>query len=200
MSEVKLKTFENIPINRREAFRYMRAENPDETLKALFESYEKESEKLLSYKVCFCEFPLSKNGEELDLGFAKTKSKNLSVNLNGCESIILFAATVGHGIDRLIKKAELLSPAKAVCFQALGSERVESLCDAFNVELKKEYGEKGFFLKPRFSPGYGDLSLELQKDIISVLDCKKNLGISLSENLMMSPSKSVTAIIGVYKK
>lgn len=199
MSEIKLKTYDDIPINEREVFRYMRAEKADGAVKNLFDSCVKESADFLSYKVCFREFPLLTNESEIDLGFAKVKSKALSVNLKDCEKIILFAATVGHGIDRLIKKESLVSPSKAVCLQALGSERVESLCDAFNDELKAAYAESGYKLKPRFSPGYGDLSLELQKEIMSALDCKKFLGISLGENLMMTPSKSVTAIIGVYK-
>lgn len=198
MNEIVFKSYTDIPINRREAFRYMRVKEPDEALEKLFEACLEESEPLLTYKVCCREFSVIKNGDELDLGFAKTKSKNLALNLKDCGKIVLFVATVGHGIDRLIKKQELLSPAKAVCLQAIGSERVESLCNFFNAEIKSEYGKRGFFLKPRFSPGYGDLSLELQKKIIPALDSTKLLGISLGENLMMSPSKSVTAIIGIY--
>ncbi len=199
MNEIIFKNYTEIPLNRREAFRYMRVKEPDETLEKLFETCLEESKPFLTYKVCFREFSVIKNGDDLDLGFAKTKSKNLAVNLKDCNKIVLFAATVGHGVDRLIKKEELLSPAKAVCLQAIGSERVESLCDFFNEELKNEYAEKGILLKPRFSPGYGDFSLELQKDIIPALNCTNLLGISLGENLMMSPSKSVTAIIGIYK-
>ena len=54
-------------------------------------------------------------------------------------------------------------------------------------------------LRPRFSPGYGDLPLELQKDVFRVLDCPRKIGLSLNESLLMSPSKSVTAIIGIGK-
>ncbi len=198
MNEIIFKSYTDIPINRREAFGYMRVKEPDEALETLFEVCLEECESLLTYKVCYREFSVIKNGDVLDLGFAKTKSKNLALNLKDCGKIVLFAATVGHGIDRLIKKQELLSPTKAVCLQAIGSERVESLCDFFNNELKNEYEKKGFSLKPRFSPGYGDLSLELQRKIIPALDCTKLFGISLGENLMMSPSKSVTAIIGIY--
>ena len=52
-------------------------------------------------------------------------------------------------------------------------------------------------MKPRFSPGYGDLSLEMQRDIFRVLDCPRKIGLTLNESLLMSPSKSVTAIIGI---
>lgn len=199
MNEIVYKSYNNIPLNEREVFRYMKIKSPDEQMKKLFEECLDEISPALSYKACFCEFPLSFCGDEIDLGFSKTKSKALSLNLKGCEKVILFAATVGHETDRLIKRQALLSPAKAVCFQAIGSERVESLCDFLNDELKEQYKKSGFSLKPRFSPGYGDLPLSLQRAIIPALDCARLLGISLGENLMMSPSKSVTAIIGAYK-
>ncbi len=199
MSEAVIKSYSDIPLNEREVFRYMSCKFPDEQTKKLFSRCISECESVLSYKACFCEFPLVFSGDEIDLGFAKTKSKSLSVNLRGCVKVILFAATIGHGMDRLIKAQSLVSPAKAVCLQAIGSERVESLCDTLNDELKEQYKKQGFNLKPRFSPGYGDLPLSLQREIFSALNCRKLLGISLGENLMMTPSKSVTAIIGVYE-
>ena len=199
MSEIVYKTYDKIALNEREAFRYMSCKAPDEQMKRLFEECLSECAGALSYKACWREFPLLFCGDEINLGFARTESKALFTNLKGCEKIVLFAATVGHEMDRLIKKQSLLSPAKSVCLQAIGSERVESLCDTLNAELKEQYKKQGFLLKPRFSPGYGDLSLSLQREIMPALDCAKLLGISLGENLMMSPSKSVTAIIGVYK-
>ena len=199
MSEIVFKTYDKIALNEREAFRYMSCKSPDEQMKRLFEECLSECLGALSYKACWREFPLLFCGDEINLGFARTKSRALFTNLKGCGKIVLFAATVGHEMDRLIKKQSLLSPAKSVCLQAIGSERVESLCDTLNAELKEQYKKQGFLLKPRFSPGYGDLSLSLQREIMPALDCAKLLGISLGENLMMSPSKSVTAIIGVYK-
>ena len=199
MSEIVFKTYDKIALNEREAFRYMSCKSPDEQMKRLFEECLSECLGALSYKACWREFPLLFCGDEINLGFARTKSRALFTNLKGCGKIVLFAATVGHEMDRLIKKQSLLSPAKSVCLQAIGSERVESLCDTLNAELKEQYKKQGFLLKPRFSPGYGDLPLSLQREIMPALDCAKLLGISLGENLMMSPSKSVTAIIGVYK-
>ena len=199
MSEIVFKTYDKIALNEREAFRYMSCKSPDEQMKRLFEECLSECLGALSYKACWREFPLLFCGDEINLGFARTKSRALFTNLKGCEKIVLFAATVGHEMDRLIKKQTLLSPAKSVCLQAIGSERVESLCDTLNAELKEQYKKQGFLLKPRFSPGYGDLPLSLQREIMPALDCAKLLGINLGENLMMSPSKSVTAIIGVYK-
>ena len=78
-------------------------------------------------------------------------------------------------------------------FQAIGAERVESLCDLLNGEI----AGNSALLKSRFSPGYGDFPIRFQKEIFSVLQCSKNVGVHLNESLFMSPSKSVTAVIGV---
>lgn len=133
----------------------------------------------------------------LDLGFCRTGSKNLQKNLEGCSEIVLFCATVGRQIDLLTSRYRQASPSKAVCLQAIGAERVESLCDAFCNELKDEEERKGRTTRPRFSPGYGDLTLLLQKDIFSALELNKTLGVFLNDSLLMLPSKTVTAIVGI---
>lgn len=79
--------------------------------------------------------------------------------------------------------------------QAIGAERIEALCDTFCKDM-----ENDFVLKPRFSPGYGNLPLQIQKDIISVLDCPKQIGLTLNSSMLMSPTKSVTAITGIKNK
>ena len=179
----------------KEVLRYAGGGNP-----AMVSECIKEAEGLLSYNVCFAVLDASVNGETVDLGFSSIKSKNLSKNLEGCTKAVVFAATVGVGIDRIIAKYNRISPARAVCLQALGSERVEALCDEFENDIKKELGGEGVFFRPRFSPGYGDLPLEFQKDIFRLLECPRRIGISLGESLLMTPSKSVTAIIGFGEK
>ena len=118
----------------------------------------------------------------------------LSKNLKDCSSVIVFAATIGVEIDRLIAKYGRISPSKALVIQAIGAERIEALCDEFCSDIANE---KKMRLTPRFSPGYGDLPLNIQKNIFDVLDCSKRIGLTLNDSLIMSPSKSVTAFVGV---
>ena len=128
-------------------------------------------------------------------------SEDLSRALRGASKCILFAATVGPSFDRLLRKYARLSPSKTLFFQAIGAERAESLCEAFCREISGVLNEEmpGFRLLPRFSPGYGDLSLEVQRDVFSLLSLSHTLGITLSDSLLMSPSKSVTAVMGIGK-
>lgn len=167
------------------------------SLDKLIESCIEEVHGKLVYKVCFGEFSIFDCEECLDLGFAKTNSKDLRKNLKNCDSIILFGATIGMDIDRLIARYSKVSPVRALMFQAIGAERIERLCNMFNKEIKEQIEQRGMHTKPRFSPGYGDLPLEMQTEIFQVLDCARKIGLTLNKSLLMSPSKSVTAIIGI---
>ena len=143
-------------------------------------------------------YPLGWHEKELDLGFAKTASQNLRKHLEGCTEILLFACTAGGEIDRRINREKVLSPVRGLLMSAIGSQQVEGACDRLCEELEKEYPERQ--LISRYSPGYGDLPLELQRDIIRALDCGRTIGITLTDSLLMQPSKSVTAVIGMKER
>ena len=147
-----------------------------------------------SSAVCYATLSVSVEKNVCDFGFFKVKSRYLAKNLAGCKSAVVFAATVGINFDREITKYTRISPARALLVSAMGTERVEALCDSF----VKDYEEKnGVKLKPRFSPGYGDLPLEAQRDIFALLDPAKRVGIALGKSLLMTPTKSVTAFAGI---
>lgn len=197
---VYVKTYKEPPINMKEILRYAGVRGDAPELEPIISECLKEARDKLVYKVCYCEFPVVCRGGTLDLGFVQTDSEALKKNLSGCGSIVLFAATVGIELDRLIARYKTLSESKALIFQAIGAERIESLCDAFNLEIVKQKSAEALSTRPRFSPGYGDLPLKVQEDIFRVLDCPRKIGLSLNKSLLMSPSKSVTAIIGISQK
>lgn len=200
MDNINVKTYTNLEFNKKEILRYSGCKTGNDEINALIESCLEECGEKFIYKVCFREFNISFHEDILDLSFAKVRSKGLSTNLDGCFKIILFAATIGIDTDRLIMRYSRSNPAKALIFQAIGAERIEALCDAFNEDMRQNLLKQGLYLRPRFSPGYGDLPLSLQKDIFRVLDCHRKIGLTLNESLLMSPTKSVTAIIGVSEE
>lgn len=187
------------PIDRREWFRYMGAPKPSLELETLADACAREAEHCFVGRVCYCELPVRHTEAGVDLSFGEIRSRNLSERLRECSRAVVFAATVGIEIDRLIAKYGHTSPAKALCLQALGAERIEALCDAFCEDVARKMHDAGEILVSRFSAGYGDLSISLQRDIFRVLDCSRRIGISLNESLLMSPTKSVTAIVGIRK-
>lgn len=180
------------PVNEREALRYARCDAGDAQVLSLLRECEREMGAAQA-RVCYMQLPCSVTEKGCDFGLFSVASRELAKNLQGCKSTILFAATLGMEVDRLIARYQMLSPAKAMLLQALGAERIENGCDAFCAQMKA----KGLQLRPRFSPGYGDVPLSVQKDFFVLLQCEKNLGLYLNESLLMSPSKSVTAFIGV---
>ena len=143
-------------------------------------------------------YPLKRDGDTLDLGFTKTESKDLIRHLEGCEEILLFACTAGAEMDRRITRAKMISPAKALLMHAIGVQQVEGACDRLCGQLAELFADRQ--LTDRYSPGYGDLPLAVQTDVVAALDCERTIGITLTESLLMTPSKSVTAIIGIKEK
>ena len=194
---VYIKRYAPPPWDRREILRYAGAKEATVEVTDLLENCLAEAQSVLSYQVCYAVFPVRKDGERLNLGFACTDSAHLRRNLAGCDRAAVFAATVGLGLDRLIARYSRTSPARALMVQAIGAERIEALCDVFCQELGDELYRCGTAVRPRFSPGYGDLPLELQRDIFRVLDCPSKIGLTLNDSLLMSPTKSVTALIGI---
>lgn len=149
-------------------------------------------------KVCYKRFDVTIQ-DRVDFGFLSVKSKDLTTNLAGCREAIIFAATIGIYTDRQIQKEAILSQARACVYQAVGATVIEAVCDDFNEWIRCEEMTKGNTLKSRYSPGYGDVSLEIQKDICRELNCAKMAGITLTDSMLMIPEKSVTAIIGIRK-
>lgn len=194
-STVFVKSYNETKFDIKEILRYMRCSKEGEEFIPLINECIAECREKLVYKVCYCELDVKRTQDGLDLGFMKIKSRDLQKNLENCNSAILFGATIGIEMDRLIAKYGRISPSKALIFQAIGAERIESLCDAFNKEINAV--KQNYFTHPRFSPGYGDLPLECQKDIFGVLDCARKIGLSLNESMLMTPTKSVTAFIGI---
>ena len=193
-SVILTKNYAEPPFCEKEILRYAGCKTENEEILALARSCVDEIKSKLTYKVCYREFNVEISDDICDFGVFAFKSKALSKNLSGCKTAIFFAATVGVEIDRAISKYGRISPSKALMLQSVGTERIESLCDAFCEDITREYN---LAAKPRFSPGYGDLPLDCQKEIFSVLSPEKQIGLFLADSLLMSPSKSVTAIVGL---
>lgn len=115
--------------------------------------------------------------------------------LESCDRAALLACTLGTRFDQLLTAAQARSMARAVILDACGSALVEQGCDEAEEALSAYF--PGRYLTDRFSPGYGDLSLELQRGLCAALDSQRRLGLHVTESLLLNPVKSVTAVIGI---
>lgn len=125
------------------------------------------------------------------------QGNDINEHLSGCERVIVFAATLGAAAERLIRTAEISDMAYAVVLDAYASAFIEDYCDKCEKELNEKTG--GFFTW-RYSPGYGDYPVSVQSDFIRFLSADKQIGLTATENHILIPRKSVTAVIGISKK
>ena len=184
------------PVNTEEILRYAGCRRgADENVRTLLSEVISESESLFTYKVCSLISDITVTENEVIMGEESFSSRSLAKAMQNCNKVVLFGATVGIALDRLLIRYSKLSPAKALLLQGFGAERIEALCDEFCTRIKNEYPKCTF--TSRFSPGYGDLDISVQKKIFKILNCEKNIGLFLNESMLMTPTKSVTAFVGV---
>lgn len=189
-------------VDRKEVLRYLGygKHEADEATQALIDECERELLQAAQCRHLVRKFPLKlTEPAEIDGGCFRVQSKNLSRNLGGCEKILVMAATLGNEVDRLLVRYGKLQVAKAVVLQAAAAALIESYCNELCAGWKEEYEKQGLYLRPRFSPGYGDFPLSCQADILGALEAGKRIGITLTDSFLMFPSKSVTAVIGISK-
>ena len=197
-----IKTFSVTPhvLPKREIYRYMgmRLEAIDDEIEERINLLMPRFFDQIHCKACWMEVPIFIDGEKVHMDMINAVSANLAQALKGCSKGIVFSATIGSDADRLCKTASISAPANAVILDAMGTTAIEWLCDEFCGYLSEVYFD--YDIRPRFSPGYGDLPIALQRDFLRVLDAPRKIGLTLTDSLMLVPQKSVTAIVGLKKK
>ena len=185
-----------------EALRYlgMQGKTPDAATARLLEDCEKEllaaAKPAYIYR-CF-ESTHTPGGMALaNCGLLLT-GKEIYSHLEGCEKAVLLCATISAGIDGLIRKAQVEDMAKAVVLDALASVAVEQLCQKLEEQIGCDFAQ--YYKTWRFSPGYGDLPVTLQRDFLNVLDAPRKIGVCTNESCMLTPAKSVTAVVGLSRE
>ena len=187
-------------IKQSEILRYLgyRGQKADQIVTEQIDECVEEALQVMQPRFVYRRFSLTFLEENtMEAGGLVLKSRNLSTNLRGCREVIYFAATLGNGVDRLMTRFEKLNITKAAILQAIGAAAIEAYCDQCQASLEEELKKEHLFLRPRFSPGYGDLPLSIQERFLDTIEATKRAGIYLSQGDIMLPEKSVTAIMGV---
>jgi len=125
--------------------------------------------------------------------------EDIKKHLSGCDEAILIAATLGFGMEQKIRTYEASELVKAVIMDSCGSALIESYLDMICGEIGERLKKENLFLTARFSPGYGDLPLSLQKDFLRAVNAERKIGLTCNESFLLSPRKSVTAIVGITR-
>lgn len=139
---------------------------------------------------------IEENENQLTIGGLRIQSRNLYKNLKNCKQGIVFCATLGTGVDLLLKRYSVSDMSKTVVLQACAAAFLEEYCDRMQKQIEDGL-ENGLYLRPRFSPGYGDFSILHQKELLQITDASKKIGLALTEGYMLTPTKSITAVMGI---
>ncbi len=189
-------------IRKKEVLRYLgfHAASPDEATDALIDAVTKEALACVQPKSIYREVSLRYlDDARTEIGGTVFHSRKLRAHLKQSDRILVFAATLGISADRLVRRYLADDAAKAAVAQAVLAAMIEGYCDEICAQIAKEEGKNGYFLRPRFSPGYADLPLTAQRELFSLLEITKRIGVTLNDACFMLPTKSVTAFIGLTR-
>jgi hypothetical protein len=104
----------------------------------------------------------------------------------------LLCVTLGFGVDRLLQRAAVRAASEQFVLDAYASAFAEA---ALSLALRKT--AEGASLTLGFGVGYGDFPLTAQAPLLAALKARERLSVSLTKTLLMSPSKTITAVFGV---
>ena len=142
-------------------------------------------------------FPLELGEGRVACAGMDIASAALRRHLEGCTGAVLLAVTLGAETDRLLRRAAVTDVSRAAILQACAAALLEGCCDDCCRAIGGEAAEEGLFLRPRFSPGYGDFPLTFQRPLLEALEAPRRIGLTVTEAMMLVPTKSVTAVVGL---
>lgn len=193
-----------INIDENEVLRYLgyKGQKIEEELLLKIRDTIEEGKKLFAPKVIYKEYPINilENGVEVIGTTLVLEGNDIKKLLIGSNRCILMAATIGNYIEKKIRLYERIDLTRGMILDSVSTTAVEDLCDKVCDLIEKDIIEDFEELTFRYSPGYGDLSLNIQKNFIEVLDATRKIGVNVSEHMLLFPRKSVTAIVGIRKK
>lgn len=123
---------------------------------------------------------------------------DITEHLANSETVVLLAATLGGEVDTLIRRTQIEDMALSVIIDALASAAIEEVCDQAAEEIHQQFPD--LRQTSRYSPGYGDWELSYQREFLRILNTEKKIGLCLNPSLLLTPLKSVTAVIGLENK
>lgn len=193
----------NLNIDKNQILRYLgyRGQEISNEIHSLIEECIKEIKTLVSlrstYKYSKVQINNQVNLIDIDL---KLEGKDIIRHLEKSNRCCVMAATLGSEVDRKILYYEKVNMTKAVILDACATTAIEEYCDFIENEVKKVVEKDKLNINWRYSPGYGDLDISIQRDLLKSLDAEKIIGLTVSSHNILIPRKSVTAIIGIIPK
>lgn len=194
----------HLSIDKREVLRYLgyRDQDIDSRINLLIDEGIDEIRVLVKPRYIYKLFDIDRDNEKIYLEQCtlELEGKGIARHLKNAQSCILMAVTLGNDIDTKIRYYETIDMTKALIMDACATAAVEEISDNLCHKIEKKLRHQGKKLTYRYSPGYEDLSLDIQREFISVLRADRAIGLNVSSHSILIPRKSITAIAGVIDK
>ena len=195
---------EKIKIPKDEVLRYLgyKEQKLSIDLENLIDATIDEAENLMDFKYTYSKHKtvLLEDGVLMEGTNLILKGQDIKEHLKYAKDTVLMAATLGGRIEKQIRLYEKINLTKALILDSCATAAIEEGCDKIEECIKEEEAKEGLSITFRFSPGYGDLPLSVQKEFLNALNAEKIIGLTASEHQLLLPRKSVTAIIGLIPK
>lgn len=189
-------------VNKAEALRYLgyAGQSVDDALEERIDALIAQCEAQSAPAYLYQTFPVEELPEGIRLRGSSLllEGESIREHLAGAAECAVLACTLGLANEAAFQRLKAKSPTDALVFSAAGSSLVECVADACEAAIVAEAAGRGLHANFRFSPGYGDLPLALQPQIVRVLQADKKLGLSATDTHLLIPTKSVTAFIGLF--
>lgn len=189
-------------LDRREIYRYLGYRPDSHTLTAPMEELvergivqvlETASPRVVSSQP----LPLEQEADGLTAAGFYLEGRDISRHLEHCTQVVLLAVTLGAPLDAMIRRAEVTDMAWAVVLDAVSNVAVETAAQQTEETLRKQLEQEGRYLTGRYSPGYGDFPISVQHELLRLLDAGRKIGLSVTQSHIMTPRKSITAVMGI---
>lgn len=190
-----------LDINKEEVLRYLgyKGQDIDENINNTIEECREEIKKVITPRVVYSykNINSSDDGVEVITTNLILKGKDIKEHLKNSTECVLMAVTLGNEVEKKTRLYEKTNLTKALILDACATTAVEEVCDIVENSIKEKAILNGMNITFRYSPGYGDLPLDVQNSFLRALEAQKKIGLTVSENNLLFPRKSVTAIIGI---
>ena len=125
------------------------------------------------------------------------KSKVISNLCKRCDKLAIFVLTIGSHLEEMVDYlSENGLVLQATVLDAIGSGAAEQMAALIEERIRNVAGMRSQHISRRFSPGYCDWKVNQQEVIFKILN-DDTAGVSLTDEYLMIPRKSVSGIIGI---
>lgn len=191
-------------IDKKEALRYMgyRGQKIDHAMQGLLEACMEEVRSVSRENYTYEIFDIERKPEGLYLKGTTLllQGRDIGAHLEKSVKCAVMAVSLGLEIDKRLSFYSRTDLTRSLVFDACAAAAVEALCDEVQEGIEAEAGKLGLQITARFSPGYGDFSIDIQKELVRTLKTYEKFGLGVNESSIMIPRKSVTAVIGMQEE